>query len=195
MAVQQFHHSKHGSPLSMSQFQSSECADFFEHWTSLRVDGKRTASELDFLNTPHPKFTPHLYITEASDSGMIIRHVGTKLAEAYGRNKIGEVLGQDQPANFRVAINTNSRMAISTPCGLYGHLVFETQLGSTFDVETLALPLSAAIGQPDRLVTYTYTPHEKPAGDTFRRYVKFPSTEWVDVGAGVPPMNPLSDGS
>lgn len=182
-------------PIFMTQIKSKECQGFFEHWKSLRADGAFKTSQQDFLNSLHPKFVPRLYITELIGSEMIIRFMGTALVESWGRDKTGEVLGKDQPANFRVAMFTNSRLAISSPCGLHGTVVLEANHGSPLEIEAVSLPLGVEDGKPGRLVAYCHVQKRPNQGEANGLYSSFPGTTWVDIGAGVPGMAPLSDGS
>lgn len=178
----------------MTRFNSSVCNDFFEHWKSLRTSNRQQPNQTEFLSNLHPSFASRLYITELMDGEMIIRFMGAALIESWGRDKTDEILGKDQPVNFRVAMFTNSRLAISTPCGLHGTVLMETRDGSSVEIEALSLPLTHEHGKPDRLAAYCHVQNKPKQGQANGTYTTFPGTTWVDVGAGVPSIPTLSDG-
>ena len=57
--------------------------------------GELTLAQSVFLDTPNPKFAPYLYIVEVCETGLLIRMMGTKLVELWGRDRAGESLGHD----------------------------------------------------------------------------------------------------
>lgn len=174
----------------MSTFQSESCLGFFEHWRALRTDGEHIPRYSDFLDHPHPKYAPHLHITDVSGTDMIIRLMGTELVVGWGQDKTGEILGHDQPSAIRKALFTNSYSAISTPCGVHGLVKFEANKGSRIEVEAVAFPLYVEPGKANRLVSFSQTLRTLSYGEIPTNYVSFPGTEWIDIGAGVPDHAP-----
>lgn len=156
----------------------------------MREQGEHVPLQSAFFDTPHPEYAPHLHITEAQDSVMVIRLMGTELVEKWGVDKTGDVLGEDQPRHIQEALFNNSYNAISTPCGVQGLVKLEANKGSRIEVEAIGLPLRMNDGKQNRLVSFSQTLRTLSYGEIPTNYVSFPETHWIDIGAGVPQNDP-----
>lgn len=177
----------------MATFKTDQCSKFFEHWTSLRVESAQVLWQSVFLDNPHPGFAPHLHIAEFPNGRIIFRLIGTKLAERWGRDKTGEVVGEGQPPKMQQSLCRFSWSAISRPCGFRMNMKFAATTGAQFSVEAIVLPLSIDGGKPNRLVSFSEVVEKLQYGDVSQIYLGIPDVEWIDVGAGVPDQAPTTD--
>ena len=139
----------------MTKFRSKNCLGFLEHWKSLRNGSDATLRQSVFLDKPNPLYAPYLYIVEIGDSDLIVRLMGTKLVERWGRDKTGESLGAGQPPNIQKAFFENARLAAPVPSGFRIVVEFAASNGSQMLVEAAALPLEVKAGRPVRMVAFS----------------------------------------
>ena len=176
----------------MAVFLSQNCVGFFEHWKSVRKDGALVPLQSDFLDHPHPLYAPHLYIIEMVGRNLIIRLMGTRLVERWGRDRTGEDLLKDQPDNFRDVLLANGMTADSTPCGFKTVIEFASTTGNRMLIEALSLPLDTGQENVVRRVTFSEVAEKRDYQDFTGQYLGTPEAEWVDVGAGIPDQPPLN---
>lgn len=177
--------------MPASIFQSKECRGFFEHWRSLRTNGNIIPEQKDLLDNADPLYAPYIHISEVSDEGtMIVRLMGTGLVERWGKDKTGEAMGEGQPDDVREALYGNTRMVISTPCGLRSEIEMAANSGSEMIIEAITLPIGVDPGRPGRLVAYSALMRKLEYGEHSQRYKSLANVEWFDIGAGVPDEPP-----
>lgn len=178
--------------MSPSIFQSEDCQGFLEHWRSLRTGGGIIPSQKDFLDHADPHYAPHTHISEVSpDGSMIVKLMGTALVERWGKDKTGEAMGEGQPQDVMDALYSNTRLVISTPCGLRSELELATTSGSEMVIEAITLPIGVEPGKPGRLVAYSSLMRKLEYGEYSQRYKSLANVEWFDIGAGVPKDPPM----
>lgn len=166
--------------------QSEKGRAFYNHWCGLRAAGDLIAAQQAFLDNPHPHFAPLVHIGELASDHLIFRLIGTKLVERWGRDKTGQVIGEDQPAAIREALFVNARDAYAHPCGYILEMNFASATGAGMSIEAVVLPLGVSPGRPGRLVSYTDVLRNLPHGEHTDRYLSLHGGHWLDIGAGVP---------
>lgn len=171
-------------------FQSQDCLGFMNHWQSLCAAGELVTAQSVFLDNPHPTYAPFLHIADVMEDHMIFRLMGTKLVERWGRDKTGERVGLNQPPAIRRALFENSRAAIAVPCGFLMEIEFASVSGAEMSIEAIVLPLSLGADRPLRLVSYSAVLKQLKHGDHSDHYLGLPKAEWLDLGAGVPEVDP-----
>lgn len=169
-------------------FRSEECRGFLAHWLSLRTDGEVVTQQSVFLDHPHPEYAPFLHIADVMEDYLVFRLMGTKLVERWGRDKTGEMVGQDQPEEMRMALFKNGRQCALSRCGIRMEIEFASVHGAEMSIECIVLPLSLEPPKPMRLLSYSAVLKNLKHGDHSDRYLGIPKADWIDLGAGVPDL-------
>lgn len=173
--------------MSMTpSFRSEECQGFLNHWLSLRADGEMVTAQSVFLDNPHPSYAPFLHIADMMEDHLVFRLMGTQLVERWGRDKTGEMVGQDQPPVLRDALFKNGRQCAISLCGVRMEIEFASVNGAEMSIECIVLPLSLGPDKPMRLLSYSTVLRQLKHGDHSDHYLGLPVAEWIDIGAGVP---------
>lgn len=167
-------------------FRSEECQGFLAHWLSLRAADEQVTQQSVFLDHPHPAYAPFLHIADVMEDHLVFRLMGTKLVERWGRDKTGEMVGQDQPEDMRTALFKNGRQCANTLCGVRMEIEFASVHGAEMSIECIVLPLSLGPDKPMRLLSYSAVLKNLKHGDHSDRYLGVPKADWIDLGAGVP---------
>ncbi len=175
----------------MTSLISEECQRFFEFWKSLRGQNKLMPSSSDFLDRLDPKYAPNLYIIDIEEDQSIIRFVGTRVVERWGRDRTGEDFFADKSPTLRRVFSENHSTAITFPCGVAMSALFVSNSGRRMGGRSITLPLDVDPGKPKRRVTYTQLVDSLGYEEVSRDYVTITNTEWVDIGAGVPDLDPI----
>lgn len=175
--------------MGTNLFQSQECLGFMNHWQSLCADGEMVTAQSTFLDHPHPTYAPFLHIADVMEDHMVFRLMGTKLVERWGRDKTGEMIGQDQPPAIRCALFQNGRQCAIVPCGVRMEIEFASVSGAEMSIECIVLPLSLGPDKPMRLLSYSAVLKQLKHGDHSDHYLGLPAADWIDLGAGVPDVD------
>ena len=175
----------------MVDFRSENGLGFLQHWQSLRTENQLVPAQDTFFDQPHPTYAPYLYIVEVSGQDLLVRLMGTKVVERWGRDKTGESLGLGQPPSIYNALLENARTAASFPCGFQTVIKVAVNNGAEMSLEAIALPLKVKAGRPDRVVAYSEALQTLKYGDQSERYIDLPDGTWIDIGVGVPEEPPL----
>lgn len=170
-------------------FRTEDCLGFINHWQSLCAPGEVMPRQSVFLDNPHPTYAPFLHIVDVMDDHLVFRLMGTKLVERWGRDKTGEKVGEEQPADMRDALFKNGRQCVLQPCGVRMEIEFASVNGAEMSIECIVLPLSLGPDVPLRLISYSAVLTTLKHGDHSDRYLGIPKADWIDIGAGVPDLD------
>ena len=140
--------------------------------------------QADFFDHAEPEYAPFLHVAEIGKDNLTFRLMGTALVERWGRDKTGEIVGLEQPEEFRSALFKNSKIAYAIPCGFRLVIEFAASNGSELEVEAAVLPLAVEPGRPGRMVSYSQVMQTLKYGTHSERYLRLPTVTWIGIGAG-----------
>ena len=158
---------------------------FVSHWLSLKKDGL-VPSIQEFLDHPHPETQPFVVLLDVIAVDEIrIRLMGTGLVQLTGR-ELTKTNALDMYApSLRKKVGQACLTMVSTPCGQMTERLVNTASGLIVPASTVALPVLCKSGQ-GCLAAYTSTRESIATGDSMSVAREILSTEWIDIGAGLP---------
>lgn len=187
-------HAVEGSRLEHNEpFVSEPCRRFYDQWSGLITKGI-TPHSRDFLTDPDPSLISNVYILEVTDQGPLIRFMGTGLVEIRGQDLTDKIFGAGLPEDAVAGLKRNCVAVAGHPCGFSEIAEFSTSTGRFMRMETVMLPLAVDEGRANRLCTFSQiieTSGEDDLADM--RFKAGKRVGWIDIGAGVPEMDPATD--
>jgi len=167
---------------------------FLAHWKSIpRSGGMPTLS--DYLDRPHPAIQPWTIIIDLKPDALPMRLFGMGLADMVGRDVTGLDYLQGVRVTRRRHVLARDHMCATHPCGLRIELLANTQTGRTFVNTVLALPVKRA-NKGYSLVRVSDVQNflDRDRRASAMAILHYNSAAWVDIGSGIPPTAPWSEG-
>lgn len=170
---------------------TKSCREFYASWQGLR-QAKDVPHTRAFLNNPDPKTIPSVLILEVTETGLLIRFMGTAVVERWGRDDTNTLFGgAGFPENVVEAMLENCRALVEHPCGVVEVAAFSTRVGLPFHMETVMLPLAVDAGKPPRICSFSQMlDHVKDDGEAEHSFKGKRSMAWIDIGFGTPSPAP-----
>lgn len=158
---------------------------FVSHWLSLKKEGL-VPSIQEFLDHAHPETQPFVVLLDVISIDQIhIRLMGTGLVQLTGRELTKtNALDMYAPA-LRKKVGQACLTMVTRPCGQMTERLVTTASGLIMPANTVTLPVLCKGGQ-GCLASYTNTREPIATGDSMSVVREILSTEWIDIGAGVP---------
>ena len=179
----------------MLSFRSSMCRALYEHWLGLpKPPGAYLPLKNSLDPTAIPRLLPRLILHDLRQPGRsIMRLVGTGMVEQFGFDPTGhDYMRYVAPERRESALGALLRVA-GQPCGMRVVIAHVHASGKSLVSESAGFPFEAEDGSgrfllflDDSLGRPTYEdPREKPL-----EILKVLEREYIDLGAGVPPLPP-----
>jgi hypothetical protein len=175
-------------PLDWSQ----ESLGFLAYWKSLRARGEFVPAAQTLHDIPSPTHVRSTSAAQITSTGAMMYFIGAAMVERWGVDITGRDIHSFRDEEFKQRALLNIHRFLARPCGNFMRVSFVTTRDLFLGGELLFLPLSTPEGTPQRFVYYANVvpPHE-PLHLVHRAFKTY-SSEWVDIGAGVPLAAPLS---
>jgi hypothetical protein len=146
----------------------------------------------EFLDLADPTLILFTTILEVTESGSIIRFMGTALVELWGSDHTNTIFGAGLPEPAIDTLRANCDFIATHPCGMAELAEFTNPSGRPFFMESIMLPLAVDEGRPLRLCSFSHSLDEVDAyEDKGSKYRTKRRVGWMDVGSGVPLSGPL----
>lgn len=164
---------------------------FFDHWASLRTDGLVPTLRA-FLDHPSPAFQPFVAIYDVCDDGqrLPLRLFGTGLVEFNGSELTGEDFLLSAEPELREIISFTARMQVSHPCGRTDLRKVASTKGNYVETDALSLPLLTDDSKEPSIVLFLNHRATLGYGETLGSVLSIENIRWVDIGAGIPDVEP-----
>lgn len=164
---------------------SAAVRKFITHWQSLKTEGLLPRLQ-DFLAAPHPELQPFVILLDVISAADIhVRLLGTGLVQLTGRELTKTNSLDIYAAHLKKRVGEACVKMITQPCGQITERLINTAGGLLVPATSVALPLATKAGPPC-LAAYTNTREPVAAGDSMIVVHDILSSEWIDIGAGVP---------
>lgn len=170
---------------------SADPEAFLAYWKGLRQPGELIVTSSDFIDNPHPQFSPNVLILDVYDDDVVVRLIATAIVERWGVDLTGKSMFSAHLPMKREDTLFNFHHIIDHPCGLLSVNNTKTSVGRAVVSETLALPLGVVAGRPKRLLTYSRLMNPLDQGEKSKEVADYTHQAWMDIGAGVPNDTPL----
>lgn len=179
---------------AMVGFRSPLCRSLYEYWLGLpKPEGSVLPLKSSLDPTAIPKLLPRVVLHDLRQPGRsILRLVGTGMAEQYGFDPTGrDYIEYVAPERQASALAQLVKVA-THPCGM--RVVIENihASGKSLVDEAAGFPLEADDGS-GRFLLFVDEPVERPAFHDPRRkpleILRVLEREFIDLGAGVPPLD------
>jgi hypothetical protein len=115
--------------------------DLYRYWLAKRGRGAMPARS-DINPADIPALLPHLGLIEKVDGRFRYRLVGTAIAEQFGRDQTGSLVGTDNRPESLAAKQAIYERFFASARPVFTSGQYETKLGATHNVSLLILPLS-----------------------------------------------------
>ena len=164
---------------------------FFEHWCSLRTEGLIPTLRA-FLDHPSPEFQPYVAIYDVCDNGqrLPLRLFGTGLVEFNGSELTGADFLMSAEPELRPIISFTAKMQVEHPCGRTDLRKVASSKGKYVETDALSLPLLTEDDKAPSIVLFLNHRATLGHGETLGSVLSIEDIRWVDVGAGVPDVDP-----
>ena len=171
---------------------SPESAGFLAYWQSLPKHDfipRRDDIEPGVLKAMLPDvITAKLQYSEPI--GLILRIVGTRHVDRWGRNLTGKNYLDFVPPDAKQLAWARIRLIVEHPCGTHSFRVEKFHSGQTARLESLSLPLRSRDGLPDQIIIYSREV-EDPDARPWKRgpaqeFVSYLDNTFIDIGGGIP---------
>jgi hypothetical protein len=176
----------------MSLDWSQESLGFLAYWKSLRAHAELVPTAQTLHDVPSPTFLRSTSAAEVTGAGATMYFIGAAMVERWGIDITGRDLHSFRDEEFKQRSLLNIHRFLARPCGNFMRVSFVTTRDRFLGAELLFLPLATPEGTPQRFVYHAnMMPPREPlhmVAHAFKTY----SSEWVDIGAGVPSVAPLS---
>lgn len=165
--------------------QSPAIQKFIAHWRSLIKDGLAPSLQ-DFLGLPNPLFQPFVVLLDVVSSTEVnIRLMGTGVVQLTGQ-ELTKTNSLDMYApHLRQQAGRNCVAMVKQPCGEMSERLVTKAGGLMTPVSRVALPLVCKTGQ-GCLVAFIDARESVGEGQSMSVVHEIRSSEWIDIGAGVP---------
>ncbi|MDX2144060.1 MAG: hypothetical protein SFV19_11940 [Rhodospirillaceae bacterium] len=167
---------------------------FVAHWKSLPKDGLLPNLSA-FLNAPDPELQPFVIILDVlSEHDVRIRLIGTGLVQLVGRELTKTNSLDLYAAHLKKRVGAGCVTMVTQPCGQVTERLISTAGGIIHTATSVALPIAVKGNHLGSLVAYSNSREPVATGDAMITVHEILATEWIDVGAGIPPksLQPLS---
>ncbi len=164
---------------------------FFDHWASLRTEGS-VPTLRDFLDRPSPEFQPYVAIYDVCDDGqrLPLRLFGTGLVDFMGSEITGKDFLMSAEPDLRPIISFTAKMQVEHPCGRTDLRKVASSKGAYVETDALSLPLLTEGDRAPSIVLYLNHRETMGHGETLGSVLSIEGIRWVNVGAGVPDVDP-----
>lgn len=158
---------------------------FISHWLSLKKDGL-VPSIQEFLDRPHPELQPFIALLDVMSEDVVnIRLMGTGIVQLTGRELTKTNVLEIYTPQLRKKVGRACMAMVTKPCGQMTERLVNTASGLVVPATTATLPVLCKSGL-GCLAAFTNTRESVATGDTMSVVEDILSTEWIDIGAGVP---------
>jgi hypothetical protein len=171
------------------QFLSPSCAAFFGHWRALAGAGLVPTTE-DFLDHAPLDLMPYVYIHDLTEAGLLVRFMGTGLARRWRHDLTGTLFGEHLSASDRARLIETARLIVTQPCAMRQLGRIGSSAGRAVPFEAVAVPLAVRPGRPARLMIFSQILDDLSGEEHSRSFDESGAKDWLDLGAGVPPVPP-----
>lgn len=140
----------HDLPLADLLPEVPEQRDLLAHWRDLRGSGEKMPSRHRFDPMAVPRQLPFMMLLDrpAADGSIMVRLMGTRLAEHYKQDLTGRNLLSGLAADIHPQALALYSDVLETPCVSLIHRPMLRVSGARLQVEALHLPLAAGDGRP-----------------------------------------------
>ena len=174
----------------MADFVSPNSSELLAYWQSQRQGSRLPASE-DFFDHVPPNLAPSLILFEIIGEALIVRFLGTQLVERWGKDLTGKNWLDFNAQVNPVSLRSNFLMLNQHPCGGTALGGFVTSTGRNLNVETSSYPLGVRANRTPRVICGTFSLEALGYDEHSRGWSPPRTLQWVDVGFGVPAVDPL----
>ena len=168
--------------------------DFWRHYVALRREGL-VPTLRDFLDSAPYRFMPRVAIADmVGPDDFVMRFYGTALTDLSGTDWTGMSARESERRGMPIQTGSRGWTAVNHPCGYLSTRAFlrrERPLEPevTFELTTLALPLTRPGETAQCMLNYNSLPHfagalAAAAAKTVGQAIT--PLHWVDIGAGIP---------
>lgn len=161
---------------------------FFEYWKGLR--GAELVPTLDtWLTHLTASLAMHKFRAELHGEDAMVLFSGSALIARRGRNNTGESLyGMD--SRRRAAGMWNLHQAAAHTCGVALDIHYLTTAKRPLVTHTLILPVGVLPGRMPQVIGFSVESPERQPQEVIASQGYDHIAQWIDVGAGVPPLPP-----
>jgi hypothetical protein len=170
----------------MLEFRNNDSKVVYDYWMSLCNGTMPPARDWDPIRVP--KQMPWCTIIErGGPTGYRLRFAGTAICEFYNEEMTGQSIGYRMDDEARSFYFAQLEEVLTRPCGMFFATHARSDTGRDCVFDTLALPLADDEGVGIRLLTHQVIVEDATYGDPSSKFSLPETTEWIDLGAGVPP--------
>jgi hypothetical protein len=162
---------------------------FLDHWKSIRDAGRLVPTLDAWLTQLTATIAVHKWRAELLPDDAMLLFSGSALIARQSVGRAGESLCDRHPWRKK-SVLANARTVVHHPCGYGVEMSYVSSLGNHLRVQTIILPLSVPAGRLPQLVGFSGDLAGCPAQETIGVGGKVESVWWLDVGAGIPAINP-----
>jgi len=138
----------------VAPFQTESCRTFFDHWHSLRQDGRLPHTK-DFLDRAPSDLIPFAFIHEVESSGLLVRFMRTGLVQRWRHDLTGHYFGEHLDSDAREKLRGTMEYCVRTPCGMRQLGRIESSAGRALSFEAIVLPLAVDDGRSPRVTAFS----------------------------------------